>query len=154
SAAKEAAGMGGGRKKPPPCLAPSAAGRLRPRDAASDRSPGDRARGADDAITVIPGWCASTRPGISRFSGAQLRTIVRCFASPRNDSLYFQDTTQRSRGAISPESCTKLPPRKSRGRRESRVLSGTRSLACNKQKAHERSHHRFAETPAFPAQWF
>src|SRR6185295_15227444 len=24
-------------------------------------------------------------PGISRFSGAQLRTVVRCFASPRND---------------------------------------------------------------------
>src|SRR5437588_13088520 len=27
---------------------------------------------------VIPGWCVSTRPGISRFR-------VRCFASPRND---------------------------------------------------------------------
>src|SRR5690242_5939805 len=26
-----------------------------------------------------------TRPGISTFSGAQLRPIVRCFASPRND---------------------------------------------------------------------
>ena len=23
---------------------------------------------------VIPGWCASTRPGISKFPGAQLRT--------------------------------------------------------------------------------
>src|SRR3954467_11811821 len=29
---------------------------------------------------VIPRWCASTRPGISRFR-------VRCFASPRNDGL-------------------------------------------------------------------
>ena len=29
----------------------------------------------------------STRPGISRFSGAHLRTIARCFASPRNDLL-------------------------------------------------------------------
>src|ERR1700676_2003469 len=29
---------------------------------------------------VIPGWCVGTRPGISRFR-------VRCFASPRNDSL-------------------------------------------------------------------
>jgi hypothetical protein len=28
--------------------------------------------------SVIPGWCASTRPGISSFSGAQLRAIVRC----------------------------------------------------------------------------
>jgi hypothetical protein len=31
----------------------------------------------------------------------------------------------------------------------------TRSLACRKKKAHERSHHRFTGTdPAFPAQWF
>ncbi len=30
--------------------------------------------------SVIPGWCASTRPGISRFR-------VRCFASPRNDGV-------------------------------------------------------------------
>jgi hypothetical protein len=29
--------------------------------------------------SVIPGWCASTRPGISRFSDAQLRIIVRCY---------------------------------------------------------------------------
>src|SRR6202022_2707135 len=29
---------------------------------------------------VIPGWCVSTRPGISRFR-------ARCFASPRNDGL-------------------------------------------------------------------
>src|SRR5664280_3250928 len=32
----------------------------------------------DSATSVIPGWCVSTRPGISRFR-------VRCFASPRND---------------------------------------------------------------------
>src|SRR5258708_18206050 len=30
--------------------------------------------------SVIPGWCVSTRPGISRFR-------VRCFASPRNDGF-------------------------------------------------------------------
>jgi hypothetical protein len=34
---------------------------------------------------VIPGWCESTRPGISRFSDVQLHIVVRCFASPRND---------------------------------------------------------------------
>jgi len=37
-------------------------------------------QGGNGCITrddVIPGWCASTRPGISRFR-------VRCFASPRN----------------------------------------------------------------------
>ena len=32
--------------------------------------------------TVIPGWCLSTRPGISRFR-------VRCFASPRNDGAWI-----------------------------------------------------------------
>src|SRR5258708_1246463 len=30
---------------------------------------------------VIPGWCVSTSPGISRFR-------VRCFASPRNDGVF------------------------------------------------------------------
>src|SRR5206468_4871382 len=34
-------------------------------------------------LPVIPGWCVSTRPGISRFR-------VRCCASPRNDSVIFQ----------------------------------------------------------------
>src|SRR5882724_6337155 len=48
-------------------------------------------------VSVIPGWCASTRPGISRFSDVQLHIGVRCgachraalcadpVASPRND---------------------------------------------------------------------
>ena len=36
---------------------------------------------------VIPGCCASTRPGISRFSDVQGHIEVRCFASPRNDEL-------------------------------------------------------------------
>src|SRR5258706_382919 len=35
---------------------------------------------------VIPGWCVSTRPGISRFR-------VRCFASPRNDEKVLSITT-------------------------------------------------------------
>jgi len=30
-----------------------------------------------------------------------------------------------------------------------------RSLACESEEAHERSHHRFTGyNPAFPAQWF
>ncbi len=33
--------------------------------------------------TVIPGCATWRRPGISRFSGAQARTVVRCSASPR-----------------------------------------------------------------------
>src|SRR6195952_5116145 len=33
-----------------------------------------------------------TRPGISRFSDAQLRIVVRCFASPRNDGERIQMT--------------------------------------------------------------
>src|SRR6202140_3246432 len=39
-------------------------------------------------IAVIPGWCASTRPGISRFR-------VRCFASPRNDSSSRRAVAER-----------------------------------------------------------
>src|SRR6185312_14100586 len=39
----------------------------------------------------IPGWSVRTRPGISRFSGAQLRTIVRCGACHR---------AARSRGPV------------------------------------------------------
>ncbi len=38
-------------------------------------------------ITVIPGWCFSTRPGISRFSDVQLHIGVRCYAPPRNDDV-------------------------------------------------------------------
>src|SRR5437764_11879286 len=50
--------------------------------------------GSREAIrgSVIPGWsegpdlrCAIAHRGISRFSDAQLRIVVRCFASPRND---------------------------------------------------------------------
>src|SRR5215217_5762235 len=44
---------------------------------------------------VIPGWCFSTRPGISRFSDAQLRIVVRCFASPRNDGKARPSRTDR-----------------------------------------------------------
>ena len=44
-------GMGGSRKDPAEHLAPPAAGRLRARDAAVDRSQGDRAGGADDAVS-------------------------------------------------------------------------------------------------------
>src|SRR6266536_2473623 len=40
----------------------------------------------DGVYAVIPGWCVSTRPGISRFSDVQLHILVRCFTSPRNDS--------------------------------------------------------------------
>src|SRR5471030_1845858 len=39
-------------------------------------------RYARSFITVIPGWCVSTRPGISRFR-------VRCFASPRKDGAWI-----------------------------------------------------------------
>src|ERR1700760_3498004 len=42
--------------------------------------------------SVIPGWCVSTRPGISRFR-------VRCFASPRNDAMlatHSRDSLVRS----------------------------------------------------------
>src|SRR5215470_6029052 len=40
---------------------------------------------------VIPGWCASARPGISRFR-------VRCFASPRNDEWRKRTMNYRNLG--------------------------------------------------------
>jgi hypothetical protein len=41
-----------------------------------------KAEATNQLPSVIPGWCASTRPGISRFR-------VRCFASPRNDEVWI-----------------------------------------------------------------
>src|SRR6266581_495839 len=63
-------------------LSPNAARRVDPR--AADGSKAYSGAGVVGG-TVIPGWCVSTRPGISRFSGAQLRTIVRLYEPPRND---------------------------------------------------------------------
>src|SRR6478609_9876537 len=52
---------------------------------------------------VIPGWCFSTRPGISRFR-------VRCFASPRNDVFgllrHFLATTISELSAFWPRTKT------------------------------------------------
>jgi hypothetical protein len=41
-------------------------------------------------------------------------------------------------------------PSKRKGRREGRCDDRTRSLACSKQKAHERSHSRYAERSGLP----
>jgi hypothetical protein len=64
-------------------------------------------------------------------------------------------TTPRSRGVIRPRFC------KNRSRLDKQRAQGkpggqcTRGLACEINKAHERSHHRFTGVdPAFPAQWF
>src|SRR5580704_522026 len=57
-------------------------------------------------MSVIPGWCASTRPGISSFSGALLRTRVRYYASPRNDGLLrLQDRRAGGATALQVEMC-------------------------------------------------
>ena len=53
-------------------------------------------------MTSFPGRCDSTEPGISRFSGAQLRTVVRSCGPPRNDGSIahtgFTTTRNPSRG--------------------------------------------------------
>jgi hypothetical protein len=59
-----------------------------------------------DLSIVIPGWCLSTRPGISRFR-------VRCFASPRNDGLNSGCLIFEQRRALY------LAPLAGRGRRRS-----------------------------------
>jgi hypothetical protein len=59
------------------------------------------------------------------------------------------DMVSRSRGADSARVVLELSsPPKIRGRREGRVLAGTRGLVCNKRKKNAHEH------PAFPAQWF
>ena len=67
--------------------------RCRGRCHRSDRGPGETdGVGVRLNVYVIPGReanlrCAIAHRGISRFSGAQLRTVVRCYASPRNDGF-------------------------------------------------------------------
>ncbi|QHP71152.1 hypothetical protein EI171_29980 [Bradyrhizobium sp. LCT2] len=51
--------------------------------------------------TVIPGH-AQREPGISRFSGAQWRTIVRSCGPPRNDSIKTTPARPISRACRSP----------------------------------------------------
>jgi hypothetical protein len=53
-------------------------------------------RSEESTGAVIPGWCAASdrrcaiaHRGISRFSDVQLHIIVRCSASPRNDSSWI-----------------------------------------------------------------
>src|SRR4029079_3454180 len=76
--------------------------RVRQRQRAEGNNPGgeaggeaknDQAERCEDmnrspCLSRHSGMARRTRPGISRFSGAQLRTKVRCFASPRNDRGY------------------------------------------------------------------
>src|SRR5438105_5067403 len=47
---------------------------------------------ANGVFTTLRHSGARSEPGISKFSGAQLRTLVRCFASPRNDSAKSRPT--------------------------------------------------------------
>jgi glyceraldehyde 3-phosphate dehydrogenase len=47
------------------------------------------------AFSCHSGMVRRTRPGISRFSGAQAGPIVRCFASPRNDCLKFESANDK-----------------------------------------------------------
>src|SRR5579872_3262675 len=86
-----------------------------------------------------------TRTGLlRRFSAKLLRNLSR---APRNDKL------SHSRGAWRPSSSKSRPP-ENRGRRECRA-PGAPAASRAIKKAHERSHHRFAENvPAFPARWF
>ncbi len=55
------------------------------------------------------------------------------------------------RGA--PEVCVGNVPRRTRGRRESRVLDRTRSLACELKKHTSKSPQVRRNHPAFPARW-
>src|SRR5882724_11208060 len=77
-----------------------------------------------------------------------------CFVAfaPRND--VHPDMPPRSRGAMRPSFAKTM----SLDNQRAQGMPGancTRSLACESDKAHEHSHHRFRRIqPAFPAQWF
>jgi hypothetical protein len=92
---------------------------------------------------VIPRRCASIEPGISRFRvhrGACHRA-VRCadaVAAPRNNGA-----ASRTRGAILPDLCMNLLPRKNKGAGKAGCPLHPQPRVRNK-KAHEHSHHRFA----------
>jgi hypothetical protein len=63
------------------------------------------------------------------------------------------DARPQSRGAMRPSLANRSPRKK-----RAQGMPGaqcTRSLACEINKAHERSHHgHTGNHPAFPAQWF
>jgi len=70
-----------------------------------------------------------TRPGISRFSGAQLRTIVRCCASPRNDEGHVYALAARNAPELMND-----PPSKEKRAQGKPGAQCTRSLACKVKK--------------------
>jgi hypothetical protein len=57
--------------------------------------------------------------------------IMDCFAAL---AMTWMDMVSRSRGALRPSFAAITAPKKFRGRREGRVLAGTRDLVCNKRK--------------------
>src|SRR5882762_6022464 len=63
--------------------------------------------------------------------------------------------TPRPRGAMRPSFAIDVLPSEYQRAQGMPGARCTRSLACEIDKAHERSHHRFTGVdPAFPAQWF
>src|SRR5437867_2573444 len=74
----------------------------------------------------------ATKQSILPFCGA-----MDCFASLAMTGI---DMIYRSRGAVRPSCAGILSPHKIRGRREGRVLAGTRGLVCNKRKKNAHEH--------------
>src|SRR5712675_1251012 len=92
--------------------------------------------------------------GPSDHPGMTKGGLLRRFA-PRNDVTQISHMTPHSRGARRPRFCinrSRLDQQRAQGKPGGQC---THSLACEINKAHERSHHRFTGVdPAFPAQWF
>jgi hypothetical protein len=106
-------------------------------------------------VGLLPRECAADdrlRDEAIHSSFARRNGLLR-FA--RNDVAQISNTTPRSRGARRPRFCknrSRLDKQRAQGKPGAQC---TRSLACEINRAHERSHHRFTgNRPAFPAQWF
>ena len=79
-----------------------------------------------------------------------------CFVAnaPRNDGFLISSANPRSRGRNAPSRANHSPKEKQRAWGTPGAQC-TRSLACNKQKAHERRHHRStALTRRSHTRWF
>ena len=76
SADQGVAGLGGGRKDPPPHLAPAAAGRLCAGNAALDRPQGHRTRGVDDAVVCPSCPAKAGHPVLRGFSIQSLPSVI------------------------------------------------------------------------------
>src|SRR5258706_16473898 len=92
--------------------------------------------------------------GSAKQSIAPRKGRMDCFVALLLAMTSNPDMHPHSRGARRPRFCKIVPLDKQRAQGMPGAQC-THSLACDRNKAHECSHHRYTGVnPAFPAQWF